>query len=100
MARSRQLPVQRIREILDRARTALPASAVAYDTWAADHPDSIYTLETYRLASEAGEVELALSALAGVARAVSAGPGCWRDLAEAARLIGPEAERRLQSLRT
>lgn len=95
----RQLPVQRIRELLERARNALPASADAYDVNPVDHPDSIYSLEAFREASEAGAVEMAMAALAGVARAVSAGPPCWKALAEAASLIGPEAEQRLRSLR-
>jgi hypothetical protein len=91
--------VQQIRETLKRARSALPERALAYDTEAADHPDSIYTLETYRLALDGSEFELALYALAGVARAADAGPACWISLAEAARLIGPESEQRLHVIR-
>jgi hypothetical protein len=78
----------------------LPATAAAFEHTALDHPDSIYTLETYRLAWEAGNVEMALSALAGVARASAASSRCWGDIAEAARLLGPEAEQRVRSLRS
>jgi hypothetical protein len=87
-------PQERVREALARARAVLPASSAGYERASPRHADSIGTLAEFEELVSQNEMEMALYALAEIARDVDAGPSCWSALDEAADFLGVRRRRR------
>lgn len=87
----------RVRELLDQARAALPAAAADYATVNPRHPDSVANLAYVQELLDQDECEVALCAIAEIAREVDAGSDCWWALDAAARAMSFDAEQRARA---
>ena len=90
-------PQERIEVALRRARAALPTGAAAYATENPHNPDSIATLAYFEELLEQREWEVALYALAEIARGTRAGTDAWSAIDEAARIMNFDARQRARA---